>query len=106
MLYGLGFGARSTLLSLITSWIDPEHAGTLYSAVFLVEQIGMLVGEPLVQNLLGVGITLQDPWKGLPFICTSVSSQPRRKDLVFIKLRPAVLLDGPYLCLCNNVVTG
>ncbi|KAK3348613.1 hypothetical protein B0T25DRAFT_226531 [Lasiosphaeria hispida] len=51
MVYGLGFGARSTLLSLVTSWINPQRTGTLYSAVFLVEQISMLGGEPLVQNL-------------------------------------------------------
>ncbi|KAI1391824.1 uncharacterized protein F4822DRAFT_106113 [Hypoxylon trugodes] len=72
MIYALGFGARSTLLSLITSWIDSKRTGTLYSAVFLIEQIGMLIGEPLIQNLLGVGIGLQDPWKGLPFICTGL----------------------------------
>lgn len=79
MIYGLGFGAHSTLLSLITSWIHPERAGTLYSAVFLVEQIGMLGGEPLVQNLLGDGFGLQDPWKGLPFICTGLSCQPHKQ---------------------------
>ncbi|KAF5706316.1 major facilitator superfamily transporter [Fusarium mundagurra] len=45
MIYGLGFGARSTLLSLVTSWIDPQHAGTLFSAVFLVEQIGLLFDQ-------------------------------------------------------------
>ncbi|KIW29217.1 uncharacterized protein PV07_05044 [Cladophialophora immunda] len=72
MIYALGFGARSTLLSLITSWIDPERAATLYSAVFLVEQFGMLGGEPLIQSLLGVGIGLRDPLKGLPFICTGL----------------------------------
>lgn len=72
MIYGFGFGARSTTLSLITSWIDPNRASTLYSAVFLVEQIGMLVGEPLIQNLLGVSIGLQDPWTGLPFMCISL----------------------------------
>ncbi|KAF5611512.1 DNA mismatch repair MSH4 [Fusarium subglutinans] len=72
MIYGLGFGARSTLLSLVTSWIDPKQAGTLFSAVFLVEQIGMLGGgEPLAQNVLGISLGLQDPWKGLPFICTA-----------------------------------
>jgi hypothetical protein len=58
ILYALGFGARSTLLSLITPWINPEQTGTLYSAVFLIEQIGMLVEESLVQNLVGVGIGL------------------------------------------------
>jgi hypothetical protein len=73
MIYALGFGARSTLLSLITSWIDPETTGSLYSAVFLIEQIGMLLGEPLLQNLLGIAVDLRDPWKGLPFICSAVS---------------------------------
>ncbi|KAK7213376.1 hypothetical protein V2G26_020554 [Clonostachys chloroleuca] len=48
MIDGLGFGARSALLSLVTSWIDLECTGTLYSAVFLPEQIGMLGGEPLI----------------------------------------------------------
>ncbi|CVK99414.1 uncharacterized protein FMAN_02256 [Fusarium mangiferae] len=76
MIYGLGFGARSTLLSLVTSWIDPQRAGTLFSAVFLIEQIGMLGGEPLVQNVLGISLGLEDPWKGLPFICTAVRLEP------------------------------
>ena len=73
MIYALGFGARSTLWSLIASWIDPSTTGSLYSAVFLTEQIGMLFGEPLLQNLLGVAVDLQDLWKGLPFICSGVS---------------------------------
>ncbi|CCT63710.1 uncharacterized protein FFB20_14281 [Fusarium fujikuroi] len=68
---GLGFGARSTQLSPVTSWIDPQRAGPLFSAVFLVEHIGMLGGEPLVQNELGVSLGLQDPWKGLPLIRTA-----------------------------------
>lgn len=68
MIYALGFGSRSTLLSLITSWIDPGGIGSLYSAVFLIEQLGMLFGEPLLQNLLGVAVDLEHPWKGLPFI--------------------------------------
>ncbi|KAK2603984.1 hypothetical protein QQS21_003820 [Conoideocrella luteorostrata] len=107
MIYGLGFGARSTLLSLATSWINPERAGTLYSAVFLVEQIGMLGGEPLVQTMLGVGIGLQDPWKGLPFICTSVSSQ-RQKMRIFDtkKLYQAGLFHEPHLHFRNDSVTG
>ena len=106
MIYALGFGARSTLLSLITSWIDPERAGTLYSAVFLVEQIGMLIGEPLIQNLLGVGIGLQDPWMGLPFICIGVSTQRHReRSSIFDTLSPVVLSDRPYLRLCNEAAS-
>lgn len=38
----------------------------------------MLGGEPLVQNALGVSPGLQDPWKGLPLICTAVSLEPLR----------------------------
>ncbi|KAI7770805.1 hypothetical protein LZL87_004592 [Fusarium oxysporum] len=37
MIYSLGFGGRSTLLSLVTSCIDPKRVGTLFSAAFLVE---------------------------------------------------------------------
>ncbi|KAK4141694.1 uncharacterized protein C8A04DRAFT_30681 [Dichotomopilus funicola] len=68
MIHGLGFGARSTPVSLATSWMDTRHSGTLYSAVFLVQQIGMLIGEPLIQTLLGASIRFHDPWRGLPFL--------------------------------------
>ncbi|KAI1740716.1 major facilitator superfamily domain-containing protein [Xylaria scruposa] len=88
MVYALGFGARSTLLSLITSWIDPKRAGTLYSAVFLIEQIGMLVGEPLIQNLLGISVGLRDPWKGLPFICTGLFYVASLICAFLMKLQP------------------
>ncbi|KAH6621598.1 hypothetical protein B0J18DRAFT_458077 [Chaetomium sp. MPI-SDFR-AT-0129] len=71
MIYGLGFGARSTLLSLATSWIDARRSGTLYSAVFLVEQIGMLIGEPLIP---GSSIGSQAPWRGDPFLGVGIQT--------------------------------
>ncbi|CAG9993503.1 unnamed protein product [Clonostachys byssicola] len=103
MIYGLGFGARSALLSLATSWIDLERTGTLYSAVFLLEQIGMLAGEPLIQNLLGVAVGLPDPWKGLPFICASVRFQPALPTSKFyFDTQPLVILfHESRFRLCN-----
>lgn len=106
MVYGLGFGARSTLLSLVTSWINPQRTGTLYSAVFLVEQIGMLGGEPLIQNLLGVSIGFQDPWKGLPFLSIGVSFilPLKQKSVCSNYQYAAVLFNKPYLRLRNSVL--
>lgn len=73
MIYALGFGARSTLLSLTTFWAAPESVAALYSAIFLVEQIGMLVGEPLLQNALALALDWPPAWRGLPFFCSVVS---------------------------------
>lgn len=87
MIYALGFGARSTLLSLVTSWIDPSTIGSLYSAIFLIEQIGMLFGEPLMHGLLSLSIELSNPWKGLPFLGSGVSVLPQNN----VQFRPLIL---------------
>lgn len=38
----------------------------------------MLVAGPRVQNVLVISLGLQDPWKGLPLICTAISLEPLR----------------------------
>ena len=40
---------------------------------FFIEQGGMLVGEPLLQNILAFALELPRFWFGLPFFCSSVS---------------------------------
>lgn len=74
MIYATGFGARATLLSLITTWFPNRFTARLYSAVFLVEQLGMLFGEPLLQTIFASILELPRFWLGLPFICSSVSN--------------------------------
>ena len=72
MIYATGFGARSTLLSLITTWIPKRLRARLYSAVFLIEQGGMLIGERLVQNVFAFALSLPKSGLGLQFFCMSV----------------------------------
>ncbi|KAI0199456.1 MFS general substrate transporter [Astrocystis sublimbata] len=70
--YALGFGARATLLFLVTSWFDVTVRGRLYSAILLLELVGLLSGEAVVQNLLAFSFTLPDQWMGIAFLfCTA-----------------------------------
>ena len=71
--YATGFGARASLLSLVTTWFPEQLRARLYSTIFLVEQLGMLVGEPLLQNLFASALKLSRFWHGLPFLCSGVS---------------------------------
>lgn len=41
--------------------------------IFLVEQLGMLVGEPFLQNVFASALELSRFWHGLPFLCSGVS---------------------------------
>jgi hypothetical protein len=72
--YALGFGARATTLSLVTSWFPLSLRACLYSTVLLVELTGMLIGELFLQNMLALALTLPKFWYGVPFLCSGVSS--------------------------------
>ena len=69
----MGFGARTSLLSLATTWFPEQLRARLYSTIFLVEQLGMLVGDPLLQNVFASALKLSWFWHGLPFLCSGVS---------------------------------
>ncbi|KAF4436968.1 MFS multidrug transporter [Fusarium austroafricanum] len=70
-LYAFGFGARVTLLSLVTYWFDKDVRTRLYSAILLLELTGMLVGDTIVQNILSVSFSLPRAWMGITFLfCT------------------------------------
>jgi hypothetical protein len=56
----------------------------------------------LVQNILGVSVGFQDPWKGLPFIIIGASfhSNPEQQSEMSFSNRyrhAAVLFNKPYL---------
>ena len=76
--YATGFGARASLLSLVTTWFPEQLRARLYSTIFLVEQLGMLSGEPLLQNVFASALELSRFWHGLPFLCSGVSPSKTR----------------------------
>ena len=80
--YATGFGARASLLSLVTSWFPEQLRARLYSTIFLVEQLGMLLGEPLLQNVFASALEFSRFWHGLPFLCSGVS--PSKPPFVHI----------------------
>ncbi|KAK3946259.1 MFS multidrug transporter [Diplogelasinospora grovesii] len=71
-IYACGFGARATLLSLVTSWHDASVRARIYSAILLVELFGMLAWEPLLQGILAISFALPRLWMGLPFLVCSI----------------------------------
>ncbi|KAK3191050.1 hypothetical protein K4F52_003000 [Lecanicillium sp. MT-2017a] len=73
--YSLGFGARATLLSLATFWFDKQVRARLYSAILLLELLGRLSGEAILQSILSASFSLSRPWMGIPFLfCTGCYS--------------------------------
>lgn len=65
----------------------------------------MLIGEPLIQNLLGASIGFQDPWRSLPFLSVGVSPHPSpiaNKNVYSNALYAAFSFNEPDLYLCNS----
>ena len=80
------------MLSLITTWFPPNLRARLYSTVFLVEQLGMLVGEPLLQNILASALDLPRFWLGLPFFCSGVRFSHGFSSMLIARSRVVILL--------------
>lgn len=54
--------------SLATAIVQPDHVGTLYSAIAVAQSVGLLVSGPLFAGLFRLGLHLGDAWMGLPFL--------------------------------------
>jgi len=73
VLLSVGGGYSLLTRSLLTSLIDKQHAGTLYTAIGVIENIGQLVAGPLVSSIFGVGLVWGDQWVGLPYLVVGAS---------------------------------
>jgi MFS family permease len=72
VIFSLGTGTVALTRSLITSLVDQEHVGRLYAAIGLVETCGNLAAGPTLAALYTLGLQLQGPWIGLPFLALAV----------------------------------
>ncbi|KAJ5188076.1 Major facilitator superfamily domain general substrate transporter [Penicillium cf. griseofulvum] len=68
----IGSSFMITTRSLATSLVQPDHAGTLYSAIAIAQGLGTVVSGPLFANLFRLGMRLGPAWMGLPFLQASV----------------------------------
>jgi MFS family permease len=72
IIFTLGTGTGALTRSLITSLVDQEHVGRLYAAIGLVETCGSLAAGPMLAGLYTLGLQLQGPWVGLPFLAVAI----------------------------------
>lgn len=67
IIWTVGTGYESLTRSLITTLVDKEHIGRLYSIITVVETVGALIAGPTLNWLYSVGLKKGGGWIGLPF---------------------------------------
>jgi len=73
VIYTLGGGFGSLSRALITTMVDKEHIGRLYSAIAVVEIVTNLAAGPSMAGLYAVGLKLKGPWLALPFYALTLT---------------------------------
>jgi MFS family permease len=72
VILSIGTAFAVTMRSLATSLVLPDHVGTLYSAIAIVQGLGVLISGPLFANLFRLGMHLGNAWLGLPFLLAAL----------------------------------
>ncbi|KAL7925311.1 major facilitator superfamily domain-containing protein [Trichoderma austrokoningii] len=77
MLVGLvilcfGYPYGFILRGLLSELVDGHHRGLLFASVALVENLGSVLGRPLMGVCFGGGVNFGGVWTGLPFLVAAV----------------------------------
>jgi hypothetical protein len=67
-LFALGQGFVPAVLSLVTSLVEPNHIGMLYTAMAASEAVGTLVNGPILSSSFDAGMRVGGVMIGLPFV--------------------------------------
>lgn len=70
VIYSLGYGYDSSLRSLLIALAGEQHTAMLFTAMSVLQNIGMLIAGPLMAWAFRVGLRWGGVWIGLPFIAT------------------------------------
>lgn len=70
----LGNGFGSFVRSLLSSLVEPDVIGTVYTALSIMDSIGSIVAGPVVAGLFNISMGLEGIWLGLPFVSSFVLS--------------------------------
>jgi hypothetical protein len=62
------------MLSLTTSWVNKDTKGGFYGVIAIIENIGYLTMEPLLQSVFAATLKLPSFWLGIPFFLAAVRS--------------------------------
>ncbi|TAQ85799.1 hypothetical protein B7494_g5856 [Chlorociboria aeruginascens] len=71
VVFAAGFGIRISMLSLVTSWVDEDLRGRLYGIIQIVENVGLLIWEPILENIFAASFQLPRFWLATPFFVAS-----------------------------------
>ena len=63
----LGQGAALLLRSFLTSLLPTNHIAQVYTAISIIDTLGVMGGAPLLAELFKRGLALGGAWKGLPY---------------------------------------
>ena len=77
VIFAFGYGARVATFSVLSTWVDKEHSARVYGIVAVIENLGVLAGEPTLQNVFAATLSFSGLWRGTPFFCTAVRSPVR-----------------------------
>lgn len=71
VVYALGSAMHLFARRIITSLVDAHHMGTLYTAIAVMQGIGVLVAGPMMATAYGWGLARGGVWTGAPFVLVS-----------------------------------
>ncbi|OJZ85575.1 hypothetical protein ASPFODRAFT_135977 [Aspergillus luchuensis CBS 106.47] len=71
VVYALGSAMHLFARRIITSLVDAHHMGTLYTAIAVMQGIGVLVAGPMMATAYGWGLARGGVWTGAPFMLVS-----------------------------------
>ena len=67
----MGTAFTSLCRSLITTLVDKQHVGRLYSVIAMVETVGGLIAGPSLAGFFALGLKWKGLWIGLPFFAVA-----------------------------------
>ncbi|GKZ28292.1 hypothetical protein AbraIFM66950_003548 [Aspergillus brasiliensis] len=68
VVYALGSAMHLFARRIITSLVDAHHMGTLYTAIAVMQGIGVLIAGPMMATTYGWGLAQGGVWTGAPFL--------------------------------------
>lgn len=71
IIFTLGSGFRQSIQSFITSLIDQNQIGSLYTIISIIDVIGSMAASALLAGTFAKGIQLGGMALGLPFLVSA-----------------------------------
>ncbi|KAI6403203.1 hypothetical protein MCOR23_003579 [Pyricularia oryzae] len=70
--YTLGSGFGLFARSLLSSLVEKDMVGTLYTTLSIMDTLGSLLAGPVVAGIFGWSMRLDGVWKGMPYLVSFV----------------------------------